>query len=98
MDNQERVNIAVNFVGLHQKANVDDWHPFDVKGTDKFLTIYNNLLSGFYGDVISTFDGEHYCQVKPSVTDTGNPTMFIWKDGIQTNKVLKQQLLTHLHS
>jgi len=53
MTNQQKMAIALEYVGLHLLRDIALWEPLDVLGDEKLLSIFSNLEEGLYGEVTS---------------------------------------------
>jgi len=91
MTNEEKIDVAKDFISIHKDSDVDNWQPFGLRNEAKYLTIYTNLINGFYGNVmcvdqVVSDNGdilEHGTEYQTEVstgTRTGKAVVFTWYD------------------
>jgi hypothetical protein len=51
MDNNERIDIAKDYVAVHKDNDVSRWQPLVLYGNAKYLVIYKQLINGLYRQV-----------------------------------------------
>lgn len=88
MDDSERIEIAKDYIAKHRISDVDKWQPFGIYGNDKYLTIYQNMISGLYGTTHSIEQHDENCveynlEVSGHDTSNGKPVLFWWFDDLR---------------
>lgn len=82
MKKQERITLAKRFVAGHKNNRVTDWVPVGTDDDGKHIIIYNNLVSGKYGDVSDSaiMDFEYLSiEISSNESKSGNAFYFEWK-------------------
>jgi len=80
MNDQEKINIAREFVSNHSLikfSDLNEWVSTSQHDNDKLLTIFTNLTGGLYGEVRPTgFKHEQEIEIPARDSNTGNPIIF----------------------
>ena len=83
MDNQERIEIAKDFIAKHKENDINNWPPFDVFGEQKLLIIYQRMVTSHYAPT-RVFDAGNgpECELALSALNMADdkPCIFWWFD------------------
>jgi len=79
MDNSKKIEISKDFVSSHKNSNIKDWQPVGGDDADKWLTVYDNLEQGYYGEVRETAPNEFEIEIAGNERHTGNAYLFTWE-------------------
>lgn len=74
MDNQNK--IAQNFVDLHKDSNPENWQSFGFTNQQKLTSIYQNLISGMYGELKEETEGEYKIEISSLDREDKNPFIY----------------------
>jgi hypothetical protein len=77
MNNEQKIQIARDYIAEHKDNNVFDWIPCGSNDDEKLLIIFSNLESGVYGEVIEKEDGFEI-EISSHDSHSGNPIIFEW--------------------
>lgn len=89
MNREQKIVVAKDFISLHKNNSVSYWPPFGIDDNDKYLTIFNNLCGGQYGECRDNgeVDDEGNTVTEPTEFEieiggfdskSGNPIIFNW--------------------
>ncbi len=88
MTNDQKIEIAKQFVALHKNDDADTWLPSERGyGEKKLLAIYQHLLNGTFGNVRNDEYGFEI-EISGFETKTGNPYLFEWEDDEDEGEML----------